>query len=691
MNSSSTGKNTTENDCDGVDSSAELAAERAFSAQLVAKVKQQAADLEERSMLLEEAAAAAEAAEAALAQHQGGVGDSHQHHYGVGGGGNGRGDDGGGSYHASASQVAHRRLDMRGVPSHVISVIAAHKQATLEAEAQLRKATKRLDEAERRERSCRTEKLDAQRNAERRQRECAAARTQLDHLQDALAASEGRNRELAEYISKLEGKLLTGAAPSQARAKVAALREQLRASRGDADALERRLDASEAERVRLERRVATLESDAMESSAALRKSPVRRKAGGGARGAAEGLEINKSMRGDALPPRPSSARRSHGGTSSRIAPGGFASRSYAGVSGIGERGVAASKAAASSVGGHSKMAADLAEAEADKAALLEYVAALEAGGATPLVLEGGSVAQAKRTNHDFDVASAVLASPPRPTSQHSQQPTPQQQQQQQHQHRRDQMSMMAPPASVGLISPGETPLARPDFRDGGRGQGHHHQYPLQPRALAPSMAAMTDETAGLTAADTAMHKSDQSALDEMTRLKAELVRERAAREDAEMRAQQRNTTAHVPAFAAMHGSYYDASPSAAGAHTGSVAGVYVPSPMHGQGVGGVGAGDSHVHYDSDDGLTPSKKPSRIAELKQRLGMKRAQLAARSRGPLTPSSALLRGAAARAAAAAAATMGSDSDSDSESSEDDAGGAADTDQGAQETQRRLEMEV
>ena len=65
--------------------------------------------------------------------------------------------------------------------------------------------------------------------------------------------------------------------------------------------------------------------------------------------------------------------------------------------------------------------------------------------------------------------------------------------------------------------------------------------------------------------------------------------------------------------------------------------------------------------DSDD-EAPASRPSKIAELKARLGLKRAQLAARARAPPTPSSALLRGAAARAAAAAVAAVGDSTDDD-----------------------------
>ena len=173
-----------EGDAGAADLAAELEAERAFSAQLAQRVKAQAAQLEERTQLLDEAAAAAEAAEAALAAH------TTQAARG-GGGGAGDAGGGGGGPASAASALAHRRLDMRGVPSHVISVIAGHKQATLEAEGSLRKATRRLAEAERRESHCRQEKLEAQRASERRHREASAMRAQMEHLQGAHTRGEG--------------------------------------------------------------------------------------------------------------------------------------------------------------------------------------------------------------------------------------------------------------------------------------------------------------------------------------------------------------------------------------------------------------------------------------------------------------------------------------------------------------------
>lgn len=126
---------------------------------------------------------------------------------------------------------------------------------------------------------------------------------------DALAASEGRNRELAEYISKLEGKLLTGAAPSQQRARVSALKEQLRESKRDVETLERRLDASEAERERLHRAIEVLEGAAGGASAALRsvqRSPGRSggaTVGGGA-GGGSALAVGNAIAAAGLSQRP---------------------------------------------------------------------------------------------------------------------------------------------------------------------------------------------------------------------------------------------------------------------------------------------------------------------------------------------------------------------------------------------------
>ena len=238
------------------------------------------------------------------------------------------------------------------------------------------------------------------------------------------------------------------------------------------------------------------------------------------------------------------------------------------------------------------LAADLAEAQADKEALLEYVAALEASAQSPsatphrrarreveaaragrhaaaagldvidheldamslemgtarrlehindaksaqMVAETPTVRQVQEANEAAEAAVAGVGGARADRFRHSEQP-----------HTEAAMvggSALHPTHRVGYYdAPHAEAETNPPAGQGtlmSPGDTPH----LQPRALAPAMAMARG-------AERPTHAPQH--VDELARLRAELAVERAAREEAEERARRREMTSHVPAFAAMQG------------------------------------------------------------------------------------------------------------------------------------------